>query len=187
VKSNKRRLSGSEGAGGAADAAVTGAAPPPEPAPGSGLQISWAEVGNFAEAVSAARTALLAAAKEVREEYSLGLRGPWIIGLISSGRIRTQSDLVRRYQVGRSIIAEEVAPLTAAGLVSTRPSPSDRRQLELSLTPRGFKVNEQLGESLIRVVKGRLSGYSRYDLLFCMRLLNDLSDRSGEVDNVTSR
>jgi DNA-binding MarR family transcriptional regulator len=180
VKSNKRRIGMSEGTGEAVNAAAPGAAPLPEPAPDSGLQITWAEVGNFAEAVSAARTALLSAAKEVRTEYSLGLRGPWIIGLISSGRIRTQSDLVRHYQVGRSIIAEEVAPLTAAGLVSTRPSPSDRRQLELSLTPRGFQVNEQLGNSLVRIMHERLSGYSRYDLLFCMRLLEALGGAPGK-------
>jgi DNA-binding MarR family transcriptional regulator len=113
----------------------------------------------------------------VRDAYSLGPRGPWIIGLISSGRVRTQSDLVKRYKVGRSIIAEEVAPLTAAGLISARQSSSDRRQVELNLTPAGARVNEQVGEALVRKLTERLSGYSQYDVLFCTRLLNELGKK----------
>jgi DNA-binding MarR family transcriptional regulator len=156
----------------------------PEPSParrraGKALRVEWTDIGRFAEAIMLARRELLAAARFVRDEYSLGPRGTWIIGLIATGRIETQSDVVKRYKVGRSIIAEEMALLATAGLVGTEQSRSDRRQLDLKLTETGERANARIGEALAARMEERLAGYSVEDVRFCTNLLLGLGADPG--------
>jgi DNA-binding MarR family transcriptional regulator len=139
-----------------------------------GPDLSWHQIGFLAEAVAVASRALLAAATEIREKYALGRRGPWIIGLIATDRLFTQSDIGKRYKCGRSTMCEEVDALVAAGLITTRKSEQDARQIVLSLTPLGEAANRRLGEAMTSLLKERLAGYSQYDVLFCARLLADI-------------
>lgn len=134
--------------------------------------ISPTLVGRFAEALRLAQRELLSAAQEVRDEYSLGPRGTWIIGLIATGRVMTQSDVVKRYKIGRSLIADEVAQLTRSGLVRAEPNASDRRHLDLTLTPLGVRANRRMGEALVRRLEERLGrAYAAEDIEFCIELL----------------
>jgi DNA-binding MarR family transcriptional regulator len=142
-----------------------------------GPGLSTEEVGNLAEALTFAQRALLSAANTLREEYRLGRRGPWIVGQLAKGHLRTQADVVKYYKVGRSIITDEMRPLLQAGLVATRRYEADSRQLELALTPLGETFNERLGDALTAVLEDRLPHYSRDEILFCVRLLNDLAGR----------
>jgi DNA-binding MarR family transcriptional regulator len=153
-------------------------------APGvmQGPQLSWHQIGFLAEAVSVASRALLSAATEIREEYALGRRGPWIIGLIATGRLFTQSDVGKRYKCGRSTMCEEVNALVAAGLITTEKSGEDARQIVLRLTPQGEAVNQRLGDTMTSMLRARLVGYSQYDVLFCARLLADIGQGSGAFE-----
>lgn len=137
--------------------------------------LTWSDIGGLAEAIRLGQRNLLSAANGVREAYSLGPRGVWILGKIATGRVKTQSDVVKAYDVGRSIIAEEMALLTKSGLVVAEQSPTDRRQLDLSLTPLGEEANKVLGEALAKRIEERLGGaYSLEDLHFCVGLLRRL-------------
>jgi DNA-binding MarR family transcriptional regulator len=122
-----------------------------------------------------AQRELLAAAKGIRDEFDLGPRGTWILGLIATGRIKTQADVVKRYKLGRSIIAEEMALLTKAGLVACTPHESDRRQITVSLTESGVRANTRMGEAMAARLADRLGKYTLGDLLFCTGLLEDLA------------
>lgn len=145
---------------------------PVRPSAGAAGRISQTVVGAFAEAIRLAQRELLSAAQGVRDEYGLGPRGTWIIGLIATGRVKTQSDVVKRYGIGRSIIAEEMAQLTRSGLVHCAPSAADRRHLDLTLTPLGLRANRRMGEALVRRLEDRLGGaYSAEDVRFCIDLL----------------
>jgi DNA-binding MarR family transcriptional regulator len=104
-----------------------------------------------------AQRELLAAAKGIRDEFDLGPRGTWILGLIATGRIKTQADVVKRYKLGRSIIAEEMALLTKAGLVACTPHESDRRQITVSLTESGVRANTRMGRQTRKVYLRRSS------------------------------
>src|SRR5438093_113912 len=110
-------------------------------APDAAPDIAWSEIGSFIEAMTVAQRQLTAAAKAIRDEFVLGPRGPFILGQIASERVRSQSDLVRYYKVGRSIITEEVQMLAEAGLVASQKSEDDARQLELTSTQLGRGVN----------------------------------------------
>lgn len=122
-----------------------------------------------------AQRELLAAAKGIRDEFDLGPRGTWILGLIATGRIKTQADIVKRYKLGRSMIAEEMALLTKAGLVACTPHESDRRQITVSLTEWGVRANTRMGEAMAARLAERLGKYTLGDFLFCTGLLEDLA------------
>jgi DNA-binding MarR family transcriptional regulator len=139
------------------------------------LDTPWSDIGRFAEAIMLARRQLLAAAQGIREEFALGPRGTWILGLVATGRIATQADVVRRYKVGRSIIAEEVALLIKAGLVACEAHPRDRRQIVLRVTKAGLEANNRMGDAMAARMAERLGRYTRADLLFCTGLLEDLA------------
>lgn len=128
-----------------------------------------------------AQRELLSAARNIREEFGLGPRGTWILGLMATGRIRTQADVVRRYDVGRSIIAEEMARLTQAGLVLSERDGGDRRQVALHLTKAGEEANARMGKAMAARLAERLGGYALGDLLFCTGLLEDLAKVAPET------
>jgi DNA-binding MarR family transcriptional regulator len=115
------------------------------------------------------------AATAIRERHSLGPRGPWIVGLICSGDATTPSELTNVFRCGRSLITAELNRLAEAGLIVTRKSDEDGRQVRLSLTPEGELVRREVGEALVRLVNERLAGYTREDVLFCTRLLRDFA------------
>jgi DNA-binding MarR family transcriptional regulator len=137
--------------------------------------VAWPDIGRFAEAIILAQRELLAAAQDIRDEYGLGPRGTWILGMIATGRINTQADVVKRYKMGRSMIAEEMALLTKAGLVCCRPHESDRRQIALSVTELGAKANVRMGDAMAARMAERLDRYTLGDLLFCTGFLEDLA------------
>lgn len=139
------------------------------------LDVAWSDIGRFAEAIMLAQRELLAAAKGIRDEFGLGPRGTWILGLIATGRIKTQADVVKRYKMGRSLIAEEMALLTKAGLVTCTPHESDRRQIALGLTEQGARANARMGDAMATRMAERLQKYTLADLLFCTGLLEDMA------------
>lgn len=57
---------------------------------------------------------------------------------------RSQSDLVRTLMLDHSTVAKSLRRMEAAGLVARRPSASDRRAMEVSLTERGVDLLERI-------------------------------------------
>jgi DNA-binding MarR family transcriptional regulator len=137
--------------------------------------LTWEEIGFLGRALAVAPKQWRAGALMVRERYSLGPRGPWIIGLIASEDSCTPSDLTAVFQCGRSLITAELNRLADAGLIATRKSDEDGRQVRLSLTAEGQQVRQEVGEALVTLINERLAGYSREDVLFCARLLSDFA------------
>lgn len=129
-----------------------------------------------------ARRELLAAARDIRDEFALGPRGTWILGLVATGRVTTQADVVKRYKVARSIIAEEVALLAKAGLVACEPHREDRRQIALRVTKSGIVANARMGNAMAARMAERLNRYTRADLMFCTGLLEDLAKSSPSAE-----
>ncbi len=57
---------------------------------------------------------------------------------------RSQSDLVRTLMLDHSTVAKSLRRMETAGLVTRRPSPSDRRAVDVSLTQRGTELLERI-------------------------------------------
>jgi DNA-binding MarR family transcriptional regulator len=147
----------------------------------SGLNLSWEDIGFFGNAIAIASRQWRVAAKQVREEYSLGPHGPWIVGLIASNQVVYPSDLTKVLRCGRSLISAELNKLSEAGLINCRKSEEDGRQIELSVTPLGAETNDRVAESLTCMLEERLVHYTREDILYCARLLRDLTGSSLDI------
>lgn len=138
------------------------------------LNLSWDEIGFICHAMAMAPRQLRRVSKTITEEYSLGPRGAWMLGLIAKGSV-FPLDLTHMFQVGRSLITAELNRLTEAGLITSRKSADDGRRLELALTPKGEAANIRLAEELAMLLGERLSSYTREEILFCARMLRDFS------------
>jgi DNA-binding MarR family transcriptional regulator len=141
--------------------------------PSKPLELSWEEIGLFAQGLSFASRPIADATKRITEEYGLGPRGAWILHLIAGHLVTYPLDLTNFFRIGRSLITAELTRLTEAGLVTYLKRTDDRRRFELHLTPLGEKVEARVQEELTKVILDRFSSYSREEVLFCSRMLND--------------
>ena len=140
-----------------------------------GPTLTWDEVGFFLNAITTAPRQWRAATMAIRDEFSLKPRGPWILSLISSGRVVFPSDLAKIFACSPGLITGELTRLIDAGLVATRKHEPDGRQLELRVTPLGETVNKRIGKALVAMLQDRLVGYSKDEVMFAARLLRDFA------------
>lgn len=138
--------------------------------------LRWNDLGFFGQGITAAARQWRAAARKIGDEYSLGPRGPWILGLIASGRAQLPSDLSNFFKCSKGLITAELAKLTDAGLVIRQTSGEDGRRVELSLTPIGENAVYRLANLLIELMQDRMANYSREELLLCARMLCDFGE-----------
>ena len=131
----------------------------------------------FTHALTSARGQFTHATKALCVEFSLGPRGPWIIGLIGRSPIAPH-ELATFYNVGRSLITAELNKLADAGLIEQTRDSADGRRVTLSLTAAGQQIYRRLGKDLDAFLSERLAGYSREEVLLCTRLLADFSQGS---------
>jgi DNA-binding MarR family transcriptional regulator len=136
--------------------------------------LSHEDMRAFTHALTSARGQFTYATKALCVEFSLGPRGPWIIGLVGKNRIAPH-ELAAFYNVGRSLITAELNKLADAGLILQTRDEADGRRINLSLTPAGRKIYNRLGDDLDAFLSERLSGYSRDDILLCTQILNDFA------------
>ncbi|UVO52646.1 MarR family winged helix-turn-helix transcriptional regulator [Sphingomonas sp. SUN039] len=141
--------------------------------------LSHEDMRAFTHALTSARGQFTHATKALCVEFSLGPRGPWIIGMIGRGPIAPH-ELAEFYKVGRSLITAELNKLADAGLIVQGRDKTDGRRATLSLTPAGRKVFNRLGDDLDAFLSDRLSGYSRDDIMLCAQILNDFA-RGGRM------
>lgn len=150
-------------------------ADPTKAAPASALsQLSREELGAFCQAIYAAQREIRNVTRRLAEEYGIGQRGPWIIGLIQRGTVHP-SDVTDVLRIGRSLMTIELERLMQAGLIERRKSAEDGRKQELTLSPLGLGAYQRFIERLRDVVVERLAHYDSGDLAFCTRMLSDLS------------
>ncbi|MDE2597432.1 MAG: winged helix DNA-binding protein [Sphingomonadales bacterium] len=132
--------------------------------------LGWDEIGFLCEGLAFAARPLRQATQSVTERYDLGPRGAWIINVISGG-VAYPLDLARVFKVGRSLITAELARLTEAGLITSRPGEADRRRVELALTPEGEAASAQICDEMRAAILRNLAGYSADEVLHFAEML----------------
>ena len=144
------------------------------------LKLSWEEIGFLCQGLSFGPRSMKAGIRSVTDEHSLGPRGAWILILISNGQVVFPLDLTNFFRVGRSLITAELTRLTEARLITYKKSGTDRRRVELAVTPLGEKACQRVRDELSRLVVQRLSSYTREDVLLCARILRDFTQPEPE-------
>lgn len=149
---------------------------PPDPVNNAAgaFVLSHEDMRAFTHALTSARGQFTYATKALCTEFSLGPRGPWIIGMVGK-HIVAPHELAAFYNVGRSLITAELNKLVSAGLIVQGRDETDGRRVTLSLTRTGRTIYNRLGDDLDAFLSDRLSGYSREDVVLCTRMLSDFA------------
>jgi DNA-binding MarR family transcriptional regulator len=135
--------------------------------------LTWGDISFLVHGMAFASGPLYLATGSVTERYDLGPRGTWVLNLISAG-LNHPHELAEILRIGRSLVSAELARLTAAGLIVSRPGERDRRRSELALTPLGEKTLQEVRDELARLVTDSLGHYRPKELRICARVLADM-------------
>lgn len=121
--------------------------------------LDWRDIGFLCEGLAFAQRPLEEGKDKITRQYNLGPRGAFILNLLSNG-IMYPLDLANALCCGRSLITAELSRLTDAGLVATQPGKSDRRRVELTLTPKGQEATAAIREETTRIILSNLANYT---------------------------
>lgn len=146
-----------------------------EPVPGSPL--TWDDFGLLTHGLVFASRPLMAATRSVTERNSLGPRGAWLINLIKAGVVFPH-ELSEVMGIGRSLMSAELARLSDAGLITSKPGASDKRRTELALTTKGEAEHEVIHSEIERILRQALEGYSPDEVRLLTHMLRDLRQRA---------
>ena len=121
--------------------------------------LDWIDIGFLCEGLAFAQRPLREGNQKVIKQYNLGPRGAFILNLLANGLLYPL-ELANALCCGRSLITAELARLTEAGLVTSRPGEVDRRRTELTLTKLGEQALAEIRAETSRIIRTNLAGYS---------------------------
>ena len=101
----------------------------------------------------------------------------WAIHLVSSLEAASVSSVARHLGVSAPTVCANIDQLEAAGLVRRHRSERDRRAVELSLTPRGRKVEARVWGEVARVMSEAARGLPGADLAAAVRVFRAVERR----------
>jgi DNA-binding MarR family transcriptional regulator len=121
----------------------------------------------------------------LREESSAGSIGLSIAQLsilqwLHLNGQATAASLAAAEHISQQAIAQNVAPLKAAGLVQSKPDPQDGRKTLISITEAGRKLRQSIIASrnawLVRAIDSTVDAKERAALVAAIELLERLAD-----------
>jgi DNA-binding MarR family transcriptional regulator len=119
--------------------------------------------------------------RRLRAEYSFPVAQASVLSRLDREGAQTTSALATAERVRPQSMAQTLAELEGAELISRRPDPEDRRQVLIELTPRGReRVAEARGRRedwLAAAIAAELSPEEQQTLLAAVPLLRRLSAR----------
>ncbi|MGD0249460.1 MAG: MarR family winged helix-turn-helix transcriptional regulator [Thermoplasmata archaeon] len=101
----------------------------------------------------------------------------WAIHTVSSLEAASLSTVARYLGVSAPTVCANLDQLEAAGLLRRHRSQRDRRAVELSLTPRGRKVEARVWEEITRVMSKAARGSPPADVAAAVRVFRELGRR----------
>ncbi len=113
----------------------------------------------------------------VLETEGISMGQFWALHLVSSLRSASLGTVARHLSVSAPTVCANVDQLEAAGLVIRHRSERDRRAVELSLTPKGRKVESRVWGQIGRVMAEAAEDLPPKDLATAVRVFQELSRR----------
>lgn len=142
-----------------------------------GAPLTWDDLGLLCHGLVFASRPIMAASKGVTERNSLGPRGAWLINLIEAGVVFPH-ELSEVMGIGRSLMSAELARLTEAGLITSKPGATDKRRTELALTEKGLAEHKVIHAEIDRILRAGLANYTPEEVRLFTRMLRDLRESS---------
>lgn len=142
-----------------------------------GAPLTWDDLGLLCHGLVFAARPIMAASKGVTERNSLGPRGAWLINLIEAGVVFPH-ELSEVMGIGRSLMSAELARLTEAGLITSKPGATDKRRTELALTDKGLAEHKVIHAEIDRILRAGLANYTPDEVRMFTRMLRDMRESS---------
>ncbi len=101
----------------------------------------------------------------------------WALHLVSSLRTASVSTVARHLSVSAPTVCANVDQLEAAGLVTRHRSERDRRAVDLSLTPKGRKVESRVWARIGRVMADAAEELPPEEVATAVRVFRELGLR----------
>lgn len=144
----------------------------------AGAPLTWDDLGLLCQGLVFASRPIMAATREVTERNSLGPRGAWLINLINAGVVFPH-ELSEVMGIGRSLMSAELARLTEAALITSKPGATDKRRSELALTPKGKVELKFIHGEIDRILRAGLAKYTADEVRLFTRMLRDMRESAG--------
>lgn len=141
-------------------------------------ELDWIDIGLICEGVAFAQRPLREGNREITKRYNLGPRGAFILNLLANGMLYPL-ELATALCCGRSLITAELARLSEANLVASRPGEVDRRRTELTLTPLGEEALAEIRAETSRIIRTNLADYTSEEVRQFIEMLRAV--RGGRV------
>ena len=103
----------------------------------------------------------------------------WALHLVSSSAPASVSAIARHLGVSAPTVCGSLDQLEAGGLLRRERSTRDRRAVELSLTPRGRRVEARLWGRIAREMQAAATGIPAPDVAAAVRVFRALGERLG--------
>jgi DNA-binding MarR family transcriptional regulator len=107
----------------------------------------------------------------------------WALHLVSSLRSASVSTVARHLSVSAPTVCANVDQLEAAGLVVRQRSVRDRRGVDLSLTPKGRKVESRVWTRIGRLMSDAAGDLPPEDVATAVRVFRELNHRLDPTGN----
>jgi DNA-binding MarR family transcriptional regulator len=101
----------------------------------------------------------------------------WALHLVSSLRSASLSRVARHLNVSAPTVCANIDQLEAAGLVTRHRSQRDRRAVDLSLTPKGRRVETRIWARMGDVMAEATRGLPPEDVAAAVRVFRELTNR----------
>ena len=111
----------------------------------------------------------------------------WALHLVSSLRSPSLSTVARHLSVSAPAACVNVDQLEAAGLVSRQRSARDRRTVELSLTPKGKRVESRVWVRIGTVMADAAADLPPEDVATAVRVFREVNRRLEPTGDVPGR
>ncbi len=108
----------------------------------------------------------------------------WIVLIyLRDGICRTASDIAREFRHDSGALTRVIDQLEARGLLSRRRSLTDRRVVELALTPKGNRTVEELLPVVVGEMNAALAPFSRTEFEQIRSLMQRLVDHLNRLED----
>jgi MarR family transcriptional regulator, organic hydroperoxide resistance regulator len=121
-------------------------------------------------------------AHPVLEAEGISMGQFWALHLVSSLGSASVSSVARHLSVSAPTVCVKVDELEAAGLLARRRSQRDHRAVELTLTPKGRKVESRVWSRIGRLMAEAAVDLPPEDVATSVRVFRELSRRLGPTD-----
>jgi MarR family transcriptional regulator, organic hydroperoxide resistance regulator len=133
-----------------------------------------ADVEDFQTAFWAAKRAMTAASETAFGRHGVRAGQQYILFTLWEEDCLAPGEVARRLDLSTPTVTRAATRMEAAGLLTRKPHPTDRRLVRLCLTPRGRSLQHEIHREMTELTERALGKLKRSERADFVRYLNEL-------------